>query len=145
MDSALFVRHAESSQSMELERVEGVRGAERSAPARVWSDAHDLLLRTKPSLVRFARHHVRLQLAPIPSTGMTRRAARTMQNPFIPTSGRNWDKVRPVFIRTEPDQVPGAAPRTLYAMANTRGHGSLCHQKSGCAQALNARTPFSRP
>jgi hypothetical protein len=41
MDSALFVRHAELCESMELERVEDVRRAKRSASSWLWSGAGD--------------------------------------------------------------------------------------------------------
>ena len=97
----------------------------RPRPLRVLTNAHDLLLRAIPALMRFARHHVCLQLVPIPSTGITRRAARTMQNPLVPTSGTNRYEARAIFVRTEADQISGAAPRTLNAMADAGCHGLL--------------------
>jgi hypothetical protein len=91
--------------------------------------------------MRFARHNVHLQLIPIPSTRIIRRPARTMQNPFIPTSGRNRDEVGPVLIRTETDEVPRAAPRTLHAMSDATSHGSLCHRNARFAPWSQRQNP----
>ena len=88
-----------------------------------------------------ARHDIHFQLIPVPSARITRRPARTMQNPFIPTSGSNRHQVRSVFIRTKADEVSRAAPRTLHAMADAASHGSPSHQQRGIRATVSAQNP----
>jgi hypothetical protein len=66
---------------------------------------------------------VDLQLAPVPSTGTRRIAARTVQGAFLPESFHKGHQVGSVTVWTETNQISSEAFRALDAMANTE----WCH------------------
>ena len=71
-------------------------------------------------MMRLVADVVQFQLATVPSTGMMRHAARTVERPFVPDLPGNRYQVRPVLVRAEPDQISHVAFWTLNAMTDTR-------------------------
>ena len=67
--------------------------------------------------------HVRLQLAPVPSTGDGRLAAGTVQGPFFGADRSNGNQAGTISVWAEPHQISSEALWTLNAMAKTRHHG----------------------
>jgi hypothetical protein len=69
-------------------------------------------------MMRSVANSVPFQLAPVPTTGMGRHAARTVEDPFITEPSGKWQKARSVSVWTETDEVSSTAFWTLNAMAN---------------------------
>ena len=85
---------------------------------RACADAHDLLRWAIASMMRLVANSVQLQLAPVPSTGMGRDAARAVEDPFITEPAGKRQKARSVSVWTETDEVSSTAFWALNAMAN---------------------------
>src|SRR5580765_6357006 len=77
----------------------------------------DLVRRSVAAMMCAGGHFAGLQLVRIPAAGDVRGAAGTVERPGFPRSVRQRHQIRAIAIRTEPDQVPRTAPRTLHAMA----------------------------
>ncbi len=86
--------------------------------ARASADANDLLRWAIASMMGFVIDSVQLQFAPVPSTGMGRHAARTVEDPFITEPSGKRQKARSVVVWTETDEVSSTAFWALNAMAN---------------------------
>ena len=84
---------------------------------------HDLLRRAVTALVRLGWNGIPLQLAPVPSAGNMRAAARAEQFPFLCESFSQRPEVRPVAIRAAVKQISSVALRALDTVADTGSHG----------------------
>jgi hypothetical protein len=85
---------------------------------RACADGHDLFRWAKASVMRLVTNSVQLQLAPVPSTGMGRDAARAVEDPFITEPAGKRQKAGPVSVWTETGEVSSTAFWALNAMAN---------------------------
>src|SRR5262249_24784082 len=74
------------------------------------------------TIVSWTGNRVHLQVAPGPSAGTGRPAARTIQDPFFPGPFHHRYQIGSVRVGTEPNQISSKASRTLNAMTNTRCH-----------------------
>src|SRR4029077_7913196 len=112
----MSLMNVRSMRRQKLKRASDAAISTRMARASV--DIHNLLRWAIASMMRLVANSVQLQLGPVPSTGMGRHAARTVEDPFITEPSGKWQKARPVSVWTETDEVSSAAFWALNAMAN---------------------------
>jgi hypothetical protein len=91
--------------------------------ARPAGQGHDFLGWTIAAIMSLIGDHVHLQLAPVPSIGTRRPAARAVQGTSLRESLAKRHQIRSITVWTEPDQISSKTFRALDTTANT----GWCH------------------
>jgi hypothetical protein len=88
--------------------------------------------------VRLIGDGIHLQLIPAPSTGNGWPAAGAVQSPFLREADNLRYQVGSVSVRTEANQIPGAALRTLEAVTNATRHSTIDRAETSRFSAIQA-------